>query len=155
MWTDFGEFDPDFEISTEEETRNYSVDPDNFPNPSNFMCLDYYGLKTEDDFKKWWKERTGEIITNFRSFATKSEPSPDKYINLHVEKKCIESGLRKLDVPGASCILFKLGVGKDVPGLPTIQNMKFPFECDNKYSAFWSSVELNDDLYVINLYLSI
>lgn len=158
MWTDdFGEYDPDFEVSGEkDEIPNDSVELDNFPNPSNFMCLDYYGLKTEDDFKKWWKENTGEMITNFRSFPTESEPAAlhSSNINLFVEKRCEQAGLRKVDVPDKSFTLFKLGIGKDALP-PTLQNIKFPFECDYKYKSFSSSVEMIDnDLYVLNLYLS-
>ncbi len=69
---DMGDTDPDFE--SVEEAPPFHVDLDDFPNPSDFMCLEVYGLTTEREFIAWWRARTGDTIRKFRNFTPVFQP---------------------------------------------------------------------------------
>ncbi len=63
------------------ESLPFEPDLDNFPNPSDFMCLKVYGLSTEQEFILWWKVRTGNTIRKFRSFSPSFQPATENQID--------------------------------------------------------------------------
>jgi hypothetical protein len=49
------------------------IDFNAFPDPSTFMNLAQYNIKTEEEFIRFWKKEHDQTITGFRSFTPPDE----------------------------------------------------------------------------------
>jgi hypothetical protein len=66
-WVDPGSEDSEFE-----EDLGYrlpELDLNDFPDPTIFLPLASFGIKSKEEFIEWWKLRTGKTIIQFRSFT--------------------------------------------------------------------------------------